>query len=135
MSTGEEHPHSFFRDGEELRTAKCEATRAGKLSISSGIKDLLVLKSTGSAFYGFFKDEYTTLPEVEDRIFSTNVDCVYSWAPFSSLEQVADYAGTFAKAYTGARQITFETFAVDNSCSVQATLVRDCPSMRQDFFC
>lgn len=125
MSSGEEHPHSFFRDGEELRTASCIATRGGAMALTSGIKDLLILKTTGSAFYGFFKDEWTTLPEVDDRIFSTNVDCVYSWGQFPSLEKVVASSETFDKAWAGARQITFETFAEDNSCSVQATMVSD----------
>jgi urate oxidase len=38
-----------------------------------------VLKSTGSAFENFVRDEYTTLAEVEDRIFSTSVDLRYTY--------------------------------------------------------
>lgn len=36
-----------------------------------------VLKSGGSAFEGFHRDEFTTLPEVADRIFSTSVTLDY----------------------------------------------------------
>jgi urate oxidase len=40
-----------------------------------------VLKSTGSAFENFVRDEYTTLGEVDDRIFSTAVELEYEFAP------------------------------------------------------
>jgi len=76
------HTHSFTRDGDDKRivTAEVDAT-AGKdkisAKVSGGIKDLLVLKSTGSAFEGFVRDEYTTLKDVSDRIFSTAVECQY----------------------------------------------------------
>ncbi|CCG84664.1 protein of unknown function [Taphrina deformans PYCC 5710] len=126
MSDGSAHPHSFYRDGEELRTGYCEAKRGGSFTVSSEIRDLQILKTTGSAFYGFFKDEYTTLPEVKDRIFSTNVNCSYKWGIFNNLEQIQKYSETFGKVWASARQITFETFATDNSCSVQATLYKMC---------
>jgi urate oxidase len=41
---------------------------------------LTVLKSTGSNFENFYKDEHTTLLPVDDRIFSTSVDCTYTFA-------------------------------------------------------
>jgi urate oxidase len=41
---------------------------------------LTVLKSTGSNFENFYKDEHTTLVPVDDRIFSTSVDCTYTFA-------------------------------------------------------
>lgn len=126
MADGSQHDHSFYRDGDELRTASCEAVRGGKLSIKSGIKDLLVLKSTGSSFYGFFRDEWTTLPDVNDRIFSTSVTCTYTWADFDSIEAVEKYSNTFQKSFTDARQTTFEIFATDDSCSVQATMYKMC---------
>lgn len=42
-----------------------------------------MLKTTGSSFENFIRDEYTTLPEVDDRIFSTSVDLVYAFKPFA----------------------------------------------------
>jgi urate oxidase len=133
LSTGEHHPHSFFRDGEELRTAVCDSTRGGSFLVRSGIKDLLVLKSTGSAFYGFFKDEWTTLPEVKDRIFSTSVDCTCTWAPFGTLSKIKSYSEIFSKAYNSTRQITFDIFAKDFSASVQATMYKMCSQIIQEY--
>jgi len=48
--------------------------------LTSGIRDLRVLKTTQSAFYKFINDEYRTLPNTNDRILSTVVtaDWVYS---------------------------------------------------------
>src|SRR5258708_5334633 len=39
--------------------------------VVSGLKDLVVLKSTGSEFSGFLRDRYTTLAETSDRILAT----------------------------------------------------------------
>ena len=39
----------------------------------SGLKDLVVAKTTGSEFWGFLKDEYTTLQETTDRIMATSL--------------------------------------------------------------
>lgn len=61
------HPHSFLRDGEEKRIASATVSKgvdggAPTAEVSSGVKDLVVLKSAGSAFNGFWRDENTTLP-------------------------------------------------------------------------
>ena len=55
--------HSFLRLGQETRTALVHADADGTGSVISGLKDLVVLNSTGSEFHGFFKDPYTTLPK------------------------------------------------------------------------
>ncbi|KAF2097174.1 uricase [Rhizodiscina lignyota] len=124
---GKPHPYSFFRDGEELRTVECvgrdsKHPQGAGFSIKSGIDKLLVLKSTGSAFYGFHRDEYTQLPETWDRILSTEVAATWQWAPFASLADVQAIAPTFNKAHEEARTITLETFATDESASVQNTM-------------
>src|SRR5438067_3467455 len=69
---GELHSHSFVKGSGEKRTAKISMGRDAVM-IESGIEDLVVLKTTGSAFTGFIKDKYTTLPEANDRIFSTSI--------------------------------------------------------------
>lgn len=97
-----------------------------------------VLKSTGSAFENFYRDEYTTLAEVNDRIFSTSVDLSYT---FSDIQLAAPtdekklnfviplqkgevgYEGSVwdEKVPARARAATLETFAVDESASVQVS--------------
>lgn len=125
---GQPHPHSFYRDGEDKRVVECKATeKDGKVSfeIKSGISGLLVLKSTGSAFYGYdTKDEYTILPPTEDRILSTSVDAGWHWSTFAGLDAVKAAVDKFDPAYDSARSITFSTFAKENSPSVQNTMFK-----------
>jgi len=64
--------HGFVGGSSERRLASVESSGDG-ISYRSGIDGLLVLKTTGSAFEGFPKDEYTTLPEAEDRLLSTTI--------------------------------------------------------------
>ena len=56
------------------------ADRLG-LHFEAGIEGLHVLKTTGSGFSGFSRDEFTTLPETSDRIFATEVQARWQYAP------------------------------------------------------
>lgn len=121
---GKPHPHSFFRDGAETRVIE-SVTREGQgISIRSKIEKLLVLKSTGSAFHGFHRDEFTRLPETWDRILSTEIEAGWQWKVFQSLSEVKDV--DFNGAWKAARDITMKIFAEDNSASVQATMYKMC---------
>lgn len=55
--------------------------------IESGLKGLRVIKTTQSAFEHFIHDEFATLPDLHDRIFST---VVYAKWHYASTEGV-DY--------------------------------------------
>lgn len=124
---GKPHPHSFYRDGEETREVEVVAKdNGGGISLKSSINKLLVLKSTGSAFYGFHRDEYTALPEVWDRILSTEVECGYNWKTFARLDDVRRLAPSFDDAWAKVREITTSTFAKDSSASVQNTMYKMC---------
>jgi len=93
----------------------------------------LVLKSTGSAFTNFLRDEYTTLVEVDDRIFSTSVDLSNTFTQFDIPAPKDDKKLEFIipkeepgsiwdpKVPEAARKVTLETFAEDDSASVQAS--------------
>lgn len=123
---GKPHPHSFLRDGTETRVVECVAREGQGISIKSAIKGLLVLKSTGSAFYGFHRDEYTRLAETWDRILSTEVECGWQWQQFSGLDEVKSVIPKFDQAWEDARRITLETFAKEESPSVQNTMYKMC---------
>ncbi|ESK86273.1 uricase (urate oxidase) [Moniliophthora roreri MCA 2997] len=143
---GKPHDHSFLRDGDEKRVVKVEVdASAGKDKIvgkvTSGISDLLVLKSTGSAFRSFIRDEYTTLAEVDDRIFSTSVDLLYTFTPIDipapkdelkldfSVPQVIQGGVWDTKVPEKARGVTLEVFAEDDSASVQVRFPASCSSV------
>jgi urate oxidase len=81
--------------------------------VVSGLKELVLLKSTGSEFHGYLKDRYTTLQETTDRVMATSL--VARWR----------YTGTdvdWAKAYAEVRQILVEQFATVHSLALQQTL-------------
>ncbi|KKY31496.1 putative uricase [Diaporthe ampelina] len=123
---GKPHPHSFYRDGQETRNVEAAVSRTGGIALRSGIVGLTVLKSTGSAFHGFVRDEYTTLPETWDRILSTDVDCGWTWKAFPGVDAVREAAPRFDAAWEAARTITMKTFAEDESPSVQNTMYKMC---------
>ena len=47
---------------------------------SAGIADLMLLKTTDSAFRDFHRDQYRTLPDADDRIFATSLTADWSYA-------------------------------------------------------
>ena len=109
---GTPHPHSFTGGGSEKRTAVVTHTAAGP-AVTAGLRGLLLLKTTDSAFVGYPKDEFTVLPETSDRILAT--ECEASW----------DYTAAdldFEALYQQIRQSLLRTFAGHQSRSVQHTL-------------
>jgi urate oxidase len=74
------HPHAFtpFGTGAERRTARVTAGSFGD-RIEAGLRDLLVLKTSGSSFAGFDRDRFTTLPETKDRLLSTAVTATWRY--------------------------------------------------------
>lgn len=109
---GEPHPHAFTR-GAYRWTTHVLRERDG-VRLSGGLDELYLLKTTGSAFSGFLKDQYTILSETDDRILATKLEA--RWR----------YAGTkldFAAERVACRDAILATFAHhDDSRSVQHTL-------------
>jgi urate oxidase len=109
-------PIAFEGSSQELRTAVVTTTRKGQgltVHTSAGIEGLLVLKTTDSAFTGFLRDEFTTLPETTDRIFATIVTATWSYAFLP-----ADVNAAHAKV----RSTLLGLFATHYSLAVQQTL-------------
>ena len=123
---GKPHPHSFLRDGSETRNVEVEAREGQGITIRSALAGLLVLKSTGSQFHSFIHDEYATLPDVYDRILSTEVDAGWKWQTFKGLSAVKEAIPKFDATFEAARNITLELFAKENSPSVQNTMYKMC---------
>jgi urate oxidase len=110
-SNGQPHPHAFVQAGAERWT--CVVTRdAHATEIVAGLENLVVLKTTDSGFSGFPRDEYTTLPETEDRIMATSITATWSYRPGTS-----DFS-----VRAQVRRALVETFAAHVSRSVQHTL-------------
>jgi urate oxidase / 2-oxo-4-hydroxy-4-carboxy-5-ureidoimidazoline decarboxylase len=58
---------AFAPAGPERATARVELNRSGTVEVVSGIQGFRLLRLGGSAFHGFVRDEYTTLPETANR--------------------------------------------------------------------
>ena len=71
-------PDAFVRDRSSTRTAVVAATRDG-VDVDAGIADLVVMKTSRSAFSGFPRDEFTTLAETEDRLLATKVSATWRY--------------------------------------------------------
>jgi len=110
------HAHTFVRADHEIRSAAAVIDTGGSVKaqwVVSGVRDLVVLKSTGSQFTGFLRDRYTTLPEASDRILATSLTA--RWR----------YSGTavrWGEAFAQVRQILLDRFAVTYSRALQQTL-------------
>ncbi|MGH8823581.1 MAG: factor-independent urate hydroxylase [Jiangellaceae bacterium] len=110
---GQGHDHSFVRRGQQVRTATVTVEGDGRAWVVSGLRDLTLLKSTGSEFRGFLTDRYTTLAETRDRIMATSL--IARWR-YLNLE--VDWAASYA----GIRAILLAGFATTHSLALQQTL-------------
>jgi urate oxidase len=107
------HDHAFVRRGGEVRTTAVDVTSSGA-TVGSGLRDLVVLKSTGSEFKGFLRDEYTTLPDADDRILATALRAEWRYLPGAQVDWNATYEAV--------RALLLSTFATTYSRALQETL-------------
>ena len=109
---GRPHDHAFRREGGEVRTAVVTVD-GDRAHVLAGLTDLVVLKTTGSEFWGFPRDRYTTLAETRERILATAVTA--RWR----------YAGVdvdFDARFPAVRTAMLEAFAGTHSLALQQTL-------------
>ncbi|WP_309068045.1 factor-independent urate hydroxylase [Microbacterium sp.] len=113
---GSGHDHSFVRTGGGTRLASVQVVD-GATHVTGGVKDLVVLKSTGSEFRGYPKTAFTTLPETSDRIMATSVTARWRYLP-DAVAAGVDYNAVFADV----TRVLLEQFAVVHSLALQQTL-------------
>ncbi|TPG34556.1 factor-independent urate hydroxylase [Mycolicibacterium hodleri] len=109
---GAEHDYTWIRKGQEVRTAAITVDGAGEWVVG-GLKDMVILKSTGSEFAGFLTDPYTILEPTHDRVMATSLAA--QWR-FTSTD--VDWEATFA----GIKIQLVEQFALVQSLALQQTL-------------
>jgi urate oxidase len=110
------HPHAFVRASQEVTTTTATVVGRGReqrVWVLSGVRDLVLLKSTGSEFAGFLRDRYTTLAETDDRVLATSLT-----ARWRHLLADADWNAV----NTSVRQILIEQFATVHSLALQQSL-------------
>lgn len=104
--------YSFMGRGPDQRSATVMATRSS-ITLSAGVVDLLILKTSRSAFAGFMKDTFTTLAETGDRLLATSLTATWQYGS-TEVE--------FGAVWQRVRQIMLRTFAAHESASVQHTM-------------
>ncbi|MET0233858.1 MAG: factor-independent urate hydroxylase [Kibdelosporangium sp.] len=103
--------HAFSGGSREVRTTAVTVSDS-RHWVVSGLRDLVVLKTTGSEFHGYPKDKYTTLPETNDRILATAVTARWRYQGTAS----------WTESFTAIRSLLVSTFASKHSLSLQQTL-------------
>lgn len=103
---------ALVRSGEGVRIATVSATPAGT-TMEAGVEDLVVMKTTRSAFSGFPRDRFTTLAETQDRLMATKVTAIWQYGS-TELDFDAEYAAV--------RATLLEVFADHDSPSVQTSI-------------
>jgi urate oxidase len=109
---GRPHDHAFRRTGGEVRTAVVTVDGDDEY-VLAGLGDLVVLKTTGSEFWGFPRDRYTTLAETRERILATSVTARWRYTGTD-----VDFGGCFDRVRTA----LLEAFAATHSLALQQTL-------------
>jgi urate oxidase len=110
---GKPHPSTFVRGSSESQTTAVTCAQGGKPNVTSGLENLLVLKTANSGFEGFLRDSLTTLPETADRLLGTSMRA--QWRYKSA-------ALPFEPLRSKLRDALIEAFAEHDSKSVQHTL-------------
>ena len=115
---GGEAPDAFVRAGDLARLAHVAVDKTGAVEVEAGVGDLTVMKTTKSAFTGFDRDRYTTLPEVDDRLMATKLRATWGYRP----ELVAAGSFEFDATWDRARLALCQSLAEHFSPSVQASI-------------
>jgi len=103
--------YSFVRGSEEKRTTEVEGER-GRIRITSGIENLVALRTAGSSYAGYRKERYTTLKETDDRIMASAIRAHWKYGG----------AGVaFTSCWERARAAMLKVFSERESPSVQHT--------------
>ncbi|MFE9093272.1 factor-independent urate hydroxylase [Streptomyces sp. NPDC007264] len=115
----DEPRHSFVRSGRETRLTQITYD-GSSWEVVSGLKDLVVMNTTDSEFWGYVKDAYTTLPEARDRILATEVSGRWRFNWTDDGQKAPDWE----ESYEQTRTHLLRAFAETYSLSLQQTLYR-----------
>merc|ERR1719447_898030 len=99
---GQAHNHAFVSTPVAVRVANVEYARGGRPIVSAGLRELRILKTTQSAFTNFVSDEFRTLPDMDDRTFSTVVTA--DWT-YGSLDSTLDFDAAYAKVLASVLEV------------------------------
>ena len=110
---GKRHETAFLQAGGMRDTATVTGCRSSAATVTSGFRDLAILKTARSGFAGYMKDKLTTLRETNDRLLGTLASGEWKFAT-----EGVDYAAVRCRVMDA----LLTTFAIHDSLSVQQTL-------------
>jgi urate oxidase len=108
---------AFTGSDGETPTAVVRHERGAPPAVEAGIDNLMIAKTTDSAFKDFIADEYRTLPDAEDRIFATVLTAAWTYS---------QGAVDFAMERAAVRGAMLARFADHKSLSVQQSIYLMC---------
>jgi urate oxidase / 2-oxo-4-hydroxy-4-carboxy-5-ureidoimidazoline decarboxylase len=106
---------AFTPAGSERATARIEVNRDGIIEVASGFTGFKLLRVGGSAFQGFVRDEYTTLPDLTNRPLHMWLDLEWRYIE-------ADHAFAGGTIASKTRRIVYDVFMSFESGSIQQVI-------------
>ena len=106
---------SFAPSGPERAIARIELNRTGTVEVASGIRGFKLLRLGGSAFQGFVRDQYTTLPDVANRP-------LHMWLDLEWLYSAPSAGFSSGAVTTAVRRLVHEVFCAFESGSIQQVI-------------
>jgi len=110
---------AFAPSGPDRATARIELRRSGAkleaVEISSGIQGFKLLRLGGSAFFGFVRDQYTTLQDIRNRPLHMWLDLEWSYT-------TPEAACSNGKVTAQVREIVNQVFQSFESGSIQQVI-------------
>ena len=103
--------------GPDVALARLEMNRTRIVEAASGLRGFKLLRLGGSAFRGFVRDEYTTLPDLPDRPLHMWLELEWSYVN-------ADLAFNRGAVTSEVRRIVRDVFATFESGSIQQIIYR-----------
>jgi len=108
---------AFVPSGPDMAAARLEIDRTGIVEAASGVRGFKLLRLGGSAFRGFVRDEYTTLPELHNRPLHMWLDLEWS---YTSPDEAFSCGAVTARV----RHIVRDVFVSFESGSIQQVIYR-----------
>lgn len=105
----------FVPSGPERAMARIELRERTVVEAVSGLKGFRLLRLSGSAFTGFVRDQYTTLPELNDRPLHMWLDA--EWGYISPVHYCSE-----GRVTAHVRRIVHEVFEAFTSGSIQQVI-------------
>lgn len=103
---------AFAPSGGDVATARLEIDRGGIVEAASGVSGFKLLRLGGSAFRGFVRDEYTTLPDLNNRP-------LHMWLDVEWTYMTPDAAFSGGTVTASVRQVVRDVFTGFESGSIQ----------------